>query len=334
VFDGVGKSAFINAYLKARNIQNTSQYCKADVGAATGVITGSRHLFLIDTSDLADIKTRKEAAKKIAAKLRHGGPFKIVFMCVLSSGKYTIRREDVTIVNFITTTLVYQKAVKYTLLVNKISTKAIKKLRDIPGAFDDFIKVLHIEPELVCFSLFDIDLMNEDDVYLDIEDQKLLFHSPDNDCLQSTPMNFVDGLEKFPVMHVDPMKQLEIDISSLDEGNLKFEKESYKLKKESNKLKLEANKLKQEAKLFKEDAKKREDDLYKTIERLRSETTIRSKKREDDFHKTIERLRSETTIRSKKREDDFHKTIERLRSETTIRSKKSESYRQNECLIC
>jgi len=235
---GVGKSTFINAYLKACGIEeDSSKYCEAGVGAATGVTTVSKyidleHCVLIDTPGLADIKTRKKAAEQIAEGLERGGNFKIVFMCLLSAGR--VRPEDVTTVNCVMDTLSKQKNVEYTLLVNKISTRVIRKLQANPEAFAFFIELLHQPPALVCFSLFNADLMDADNVHLDIEDQELIFHSEDiDDWHKSTPVNFRDGFEKFPVMHVDPSNILAMDTSTFDQLIEFFEEKIAEINKQN-----------------------------------------------------------------------------------------------------
>merc|ERR1712080_779905 len=108
---------------------------------------------------IADIKMNKEACKEIKKALQLGGTYRLVFVCLLVAGR--VRLDDVVTINSVTDAI-DSKDFTFTLIINKLRMKSMKRIIANSNSFGCFMAKLKKKPQDILFVEMDDNADDED----------------------------------------------------------------------------------------------------------------------------------------------------------------------------
>merc|ERR1712080_662852 len=108
---------------------------------------------------IADIKMNKEACKEIKKALQLGGTYRLVFVCLLVAGR--VRLDDVVTINRVTDAI-DSKDFTFTLIINKLRMKSMKRIIANSNSFGCFMAKLKKKPQDILFVEMDDNADDED----------------------------------------------------------------------------------------------------------------------------------------------------------------------------
>jgi len=159
---GTGKSSLINSYVTQAGGKHV---CKSAFSIDGTGITSQYELVkckdeeVLDTPGIADIKMNKEACKEIKKALQLGGAYRLVFVCLLVAGR--VRMDDVVTINRVTDAI-DTKDFTFTLVINKIRMKSMRRIIANANSFSCFMAELKKKPQDILFVEMDDDADDED----------------------------------------------------------------------------------------------------------------------------------------------------------------------------
>jgi len=194
---GVGKSTFLNGFLKEVKFQSGVALGKG-LTTVCQRIEDNKGTVYIDTPGLSDVKLRQQAASEIKQALSSGGIFKIFFVITLEDGR--IRPDDKTTMKLVLDSAP-QIGSTYSIIINKLQPEIIEMLADNTQKAE-------------FLTLLNEDLPPTSAIYFNRFDQNL---SAKKNILPQLCDTFFNFIMTAPFIHIDPTKVHDIKADQFEE---------------------------------------------------------------------------------------------------------------------
>jgi GTP-binding protein EngB required for normal cell division len=190
---GAGKSTLLNG-------MGAAVAFPSGVSIATGKTTALEKavtldgVLLVDTPGLTDQKTREIAADEIGRAFQDGGRFNLFFVITLEAGR--LRPADIVIMELVLEATKVKEN-QYTIIVNKVSEKILKKEPDLGSKLKGFLwKVCKLPPTDYLY-IYPLDRSWEDRDYVEVQPDEYPY------------AEFLDFVEMCPTVNIlkaDPLR--------------------------------------------------------------------------------------------------------------------------------